>query len=249
MWGADMLPTRASESGPGPSRPMVIPEGAPLKDGVVGSAPSATSNPSSWGDTATLHQRSSLRSVARAARPLTSNPGSLRPFADLDLDPSITQIDGTPLPIWSWESWWPRLAYHRSMPPPPPPTSIQQVLSSPSPASRVPAPLFGPGPVSLHHPGRCYASRDVGLMAHDEDGLLVSKAAPPPPSPSPAGAFAPFASQPLHSIAVLDIGCTPSVRCWASHWVWQCTIPPPPPSPSHYPTKPPSSGINQGSCL
>ncbi|KAK9866820.1 hypothetical protein WJX84_006444 [Apatococcus fuscideae] len=90
----DMLPTRASESGPGPSRPMVIPEGAPLKDGVVGSAPSATSNPSSWGDTATLHQRSSLRSVARAARPLTSNPGSLRPFADLDLDPSITQIDG-----------------------------------------------------------------------------------------------------------------------------------------------------------
>ena len=87
----------AADGAAGPSRPMAIPEGAPLKEQVAGSAPSATSNPSSWGEPSGLNPRnsmSSLRSVARFAGPLTDRPGSTRPFADLDMDPNVTQIDG-----------------------------------------------------------------------------------------------------------------------------------------------------------
>ena len=76
---------------------MAIPEGGPLKEDVAGSAPSATSQPSSLGDSNARpprHSMSSLRSVARAAQPLPGSTESMRPFADLDADPNITQIDG-----------------------------------------------------------------------------------------------------------------------------------------------------------
>ena len=81
----------------GPSRPMAIPEGAPLKESVAGSAPSATSQPSSWGDSNAQpprHSMSSLRSVARFAQPLPATQSSTSAFADLDADPNVTQLDG-----------------------------------------------------------------------------------------------------------------------------------------------------------
>lgn len=90
-------------SAAGPSRPMAIPEGAPLKESVAGSAPSATSQPSSWGDSNAQpprHSMSSLRSVARFAQPLSAAPTpGTSAFADLDADPNVTQLDGElPLP-------------------------------------------------------------------------------------------------------------------------------------------------------
>ncbi len=97
---AELLTAAAGSTdtgGAGPSRPMAIPEGGVLKDNVAGSAPSATSNPSSFGDTLGANRRTSLgsfRSVARFAGPLNDRPGSTRPFADLDMDPNITQVDG-----------------------------------------------------------------------------------------------------------------------------------------------------------